>query len=212
MKKRDMEQEYVIRPERKEEEREVENLIRESFWNVYRPGCSEHYVIHVLRDDPAFVRELDFVMEQDGRLIGQNMFMRTVISADDGRTVPVLTMGPIGIIPELKRRGYGKKILDYSLEKAAAMGFGAVLFEGNIGFYGHSGFDYARNFGIRYHDLPEGADDSFFLCKELTPGYLNGITGVYQTPQGYYVDYADVEEFDKDFPQKEKLRLPGQIF
>ena len=203
---------YVIRLEKKEEYREVENLVREAFWNVYRPGCSEHFVIHVLRDDPAFVKELDFVMEQDGRIIGQNMFMRTVINTDDGRVIPVLTMGPIGITPALKRRGYGKKILDYSLEKAAAMGFGAVLFEGNIGFYGHSGFDYARNFGIRYHDLPEGADDSFFLCRELIPGYLDDVTGVYQTPRGYYVDDADVEEFDKAFPPKEKLRLPGQIF
>ena len=203
---------YTIRLEKKEENREVENLVREAFWNVYRPGCSEHFVIHVLRDDPAFVKELDFVMEKDGELIGQNMFMRTVINADDGRVIPVLTMGPIGITPELKRHGYGKKLLDYSLEQAAAMGFGAVLFEGNIGFYGKSGFDYARNFGIRYHDLPEGADDSFFLCRELIPGYLNGITGVYQTPQGYYVDDADVEEFDKGFPLKEKLRLPGQIF
>ncbi len=203
---------YTIRLEKSEDYREVENLVRESFWNVYRPGCSEHYVIHVLRDDPAFVKELDFVMERDGVLIGQNMFMRTVINADDGRVIDVLTMGPIGITPELKRKGYGKKLLDCSLEKAAAMGFGAVLFEGNIGFYGHSGFTYARNFGIRYHDLPEGADDSFFLCKELIPGYLNGITGVYRTPQGYYVDDADVEEFDKIFPPKEKLRLPGQIF
>ena len=203
---------YTIRLEKKEENREVENLVREAFWNVYRPGCSEHFVIHVLRDDPAFVKELDFVMEKDGEMIGQNMFMRTVINADDGRVIPVLTMGPIGITPELKRHGYGKKLLDYSREQAAAMGFGAVLFEGNIGFYGKSGFDYARNFGIRYHDLPEGADDSFFLCRELIPGYLNGITGVYQTPQGYYVDDADVEEFDKDFPPKEKLRLPGQIF
>ena len=203
---------YTIRLEKKEEYREVENLVREAFWNVYRPGCSEHFVIHVLRDDPAFVKELDFVMEKDGELIGQNMFMRTVINADDGRVIPVLTMGPIGITPELKCHGYGKKLLDYSLEKAAAMGFGAVLFEGNIGFYGKSGFDYARNFGIRYHDLPEGADDSFFLCRELIPGYLNGITGVYQTPQGYYVDDADVEEFDKGFPLKEKLRRPGQIF
>ena len=203
---------YVIRPEEKEDYREVENLVRESFWNVYRPGCSEHYVIHVLRDDPAFVKKLDFVMEQDGRLIGQNMFMRTVINADDGRVIPVLTMGPIGIIPELKRQGYGKAILDYSLEKAVALGFGAVLFEGNIGFYGKSGFDYARNFGIRFHDLPKGADDSFFLCKELIPGYLDGITGIYQTPQGYYVDDADVEEFDKGFLPKEKLKLPGQIF
>ena len=204
--------EFTIRPEKEEDYREVENLVRESFWNVYRPGCSEHFVIHALRDDPAFVKELDLVIEQEGRLIGQNMFMRTVINADDGRTIPVLTMGPICIIPELKRRGYGKKLLDYSLEKAAAMGFGAVLFEGNIGFYGHSGFTYARSFGIRYHDLPEGADDSFFLCKELISGYLDGITGVYQTPKGYYVDDADVEEFDKAFPHKEKLRLPGQIF
>jgi len=203
---------YTIRLEKTEDYREVENLVRKAFWNVYRPGCSEHFVIHVLRDDPAFVKELDFVMEQNGELIGQNMFMRTIINADDGRVIPVLTMGPIGITPELKRRGYGKKLLDYSLEKAAAMGFGAVLFEGNIGFYGHSGFTYARHFGIRYHDLPEGADDSFFLCKELSPGYLDGITGVYRTPQGYYVDDADVEEFDKAFPCKEKLKLPGQIF
>ncbi|MBQ1377248.1 MAG: N-acetyltransferase [Lachnospiraceae bacterium] len=203
---------YTIRPEKKEEYRKVENLIREAFWNVYRPGCSEHLVIHVLRDDPAFVKELDFVMEKDGKLIGQNMFMRTVINADDGRVIPVLTMGPICITPELKRMGYGKKLLDYTLEKAASLGFGAVLFEGNIGFYGRSGFSYSRNFGIRYHDLPEGADDSFFLCRELIPGYLDGISGVYQTPRGYYVDDADVEEFDKAFPPKEKLKLPGQIF
>ena len=202
----------IIRLEKPEEYREVENLVRESFWNIYRPGCSEHYVLHLLRDDPAFVKELDFVMEQNGRLIGQNMFMKTVIDADDGRTIPILTMGPIGITPELKRRGYGKLLLDYSLQKATVLGFGAVLFEGNIDFYGKSGFDYAETFGIRYHDLPEGADASFFLGKELIPGYLNGITGIYQTPAGYYVDDSDVEEFDKDFPAKEKLKLPGQIF
>lgn len=166
-----------IRLEKKEDYREVENLIRESFWNIYRPGCSEHYVIHVLRDDPAFVKELDFVMEINGKLIGQNMFMRTVINSDDGSDIDVLTMGPICIAPELKRKGYGKLLLDYSLDKAGEMGFGAVLFEGNIDFYGKSGFDYARNFGIRYHDLPEGADDSFFLCIELIPGISMGSQG-----------------------------------
>ena len=203
---------FVIRPERKEDERAVEELIRESFWNVYRPGCSEHYVLHVLRDDPAFVPELDLVMERDGRIIGQNMFMKTVILADDGRVIPVLTMGPIGITPALQRRGFGKALLDYSLGKAAALGYGAVLFEGNIGFYGKSGFAYAAGFGIRYHDLPEGADASFFLCKELIPGYLQGVTGVYQTPPGYYVDDAAVEAFDRGFPPKVKQRLPGQLF
>ena len=202
----------IIRLESKDDYRAVEHLVREAFWNVYRPGCSEHYVIHVLRDDPAFVRGLDFVMELDGRLIGQNMFMETVIEADDGRIIPVLTMGPICITPELKRRGFGKMLLDRSLDKAAELGYGAVLFEGNIGFYGKSGFGYSRSFGIRYHDMPEDSDQSFFLCKELKAGYLDGITGVYQTPQGYYVSDAEVEEFDKGFPPKLKQKLAGQIF
>ncbi len=201
-----------IRLEKKEEYREVENMVRESFWNVYRPGCLEHYVLNQLRDDPAFVKELDFVMEQDGRLIGQNMFMRANIKADDGRDIPIMAMGPICITPELKRKGYGKILLDYSLEKAKKLGCGAVCFEGNIDFYGKSGFTTADKFGIRYHGLPEGEDAPFFLCKELIPGYLEGVTGEYAPPQGYFVDEAEAEAFDKEFPPKEKLKLPGQIF
>lgn len=203
---------YTIRLERKDEHREVENLVREAFWNVYRPGCLEHYVLNRLRTDVAFVPELDFVMEKDGRLIGQNVFMRAKIKADDGRDIPILTMGPICIIPEYKRQGCGKILLDFSLEKAAEMGAGAVCFEGNIDFYGKSGFTYASEFGVRYHGLPEGEDASFFLCKELIPGYLRGVSGEYATPQGYFVDEAEAEEFDKAFPHKEKLKLPGQLF
>lgn len=202
----------VIRLEEKEEYREVENLVRESFWNVYRPGCLEHYVLNQLRNDPAFVSELDFVMEKDGELIGQNMFMRATIKSDDGRDIPIMAMGPICITPNLKRKGYGKMLLDYSLEKAKELGCPAVCFEGNIDFYGKSGFTYASEFGIRYHDMPEGEDASFFLCKELTPGYLDGITGEYTPPQGYFVDEGEVEEFDKEFPYKEKLKLPSQLF
>ena len=202
----------IIRLEKKEEYREVENLVRESFWNVYRPGCLEHYVLNQLRNDPAFVPELDLVMEQDGKLIGQNMFMRANIKADDGRDIPIMAMGPICITPELKRKGYGKILLDYSLEKAKKLGCGAVCFEGNIDFYGKSGFTTADKFGIRYHGLPEGEDAPFFLCKELIPGYLDGITGEYAPPQGYFVDEAEAEAFDKEFPPKEKLKLPGQLF
>ena len=202
----------TIRLEKKEEYRDVEYMVRESFWNVYRPGCLEHYVLNQLRDAPAFVPELDFVMEEDGKLIGQVIFMRATIKADDGRDIPIMTMGPIGITPERKRMGYGKMLLDYSLEKAKELGCGALCFEGNIDFYGKSGFDYARSFGIRYHGLPEGEDDSFFLAKELIPGYLDGITGVYATPQGYFVDEEEAEAFDKEFPKKEKLKLPGQLF
>ena len=126
--------------------------------------------------------------------------------------LPIMTMGPICITPELKRQGYGKKLLDYSLEKAAEYGCGALCFEGNINFYGKSGFTFAREFGIRYHGLPEGADSSFFLCKELIPGYLSGVTGEYAPPQGYFVNEEAAEEFDKQFPYKEKQKLPGQLF
>lgn len=200
----------IIRFEKKEEYREVENLVRESFWNVYRPGCSEHYVLNQLRNDKDFV--FNFVMEQNGKLIGQNMFMKSVIKADDGRDIPVMTMGPICIIPELKRKGYGKLLLDYSLEKAKEQGCGAVCLEGNIDFYGKSGFTVAGEYGIRYHDMPDGADASFFLCKELVKGYLDGVTGEYAPPQGYFVSEEEAEEFDKQFPPKEKLKLPGQLF
>ena len=204
----------IIRRETEQDHRIVETLIRESFWNVYRPGCLEHYVIHRLRDDPAFVPELDLVMEKDGQLIGQNMFMRASVKADDGRDIPIMTMGPICIAPELKRRGYGKRLLDDSLERAEALGCGALCFEGNILFYGKSGFTYAREFGLRYHDLPEGADDSFFLCRELIPGYLNGVTGEYGPPEGYLAAERDPEGFeayDATFPPKVKLKLPGQL-
>ena len=203
--------EYLIRLETPADHKEVEYLVRESFWNVYRPGCLEHYVLHCLRNNKDFVPELDFVMEKDGRIIGQNIFVKAVICADDGRHIPIMTMGPICIANDLKRKGYGKILLDYSIEKAKQMGAGALCFEGNIDFYGKSGFTYASEYGIRYHGLPEDADASFFLCKELVPGYLDGVTGEYATPKGYFVDEAETEEFDKQFPYKKKLKLLGQL-
>ena len=201
-----------IRLEKNDEHHAVECLVREAFWNVYRPGCLEHYVLHCLRNNADFVPELDFVMELDGRLIGQNVFVRTSIRTDDGREMPIMTMGPICIAPEFQGRGYGKILLDHSLARATALGCPAVCFEGNIGFYGKSGFTYAHDFGLRYHGLPDGADDSFFLAKELTPGYFAGITGEYATPQVYLVDEDAADEYDQNFPRREKLRLPGQLF
>ena len=210
-----MKNDYVIRLERKEDYREVETLVRESFWNVYRPGCLEHYVLKSLRDDPDFVPELDFVMEKDGRIIGQNVFVRTELSADNGSRLAIMTMGPICIAPGLKRKGYGKILLDYSLSQAEKLGCGAVCFEGNIDFYGKSGFTFAEKFGIRYHGLPEGEDASFFLCRELIPRYLDGFSGEYATPKGYFVCEEEPEKFEAyeaTFPLKEKLKLPGQLF
>ena len=208
---------YSIRVEEERDYSTVESLVRQAFWNVYRPGCTEHYVLHHLRNCPDFIPELAFVMEADGKIIGQNVFVKAQITKSNGTAFPILTMGPICIANEYKRKGYGKILLDYSLEKAKALGYGAVCFEGNIDFYGKSGFDFASKFGIKYHGLPEGMAADFFLCKELQPGYLDGIIGVYATPAAYFVaeeNPEDFEKFEREFNLKnplEKLKLPGQL-
>ena len=152
---------YLIRRETEADYRNTEYLVRESFWNVYRPGCLEHYLLHCLRNDADFVQELDFVMEKDGKIIGQNVFVRTVIKADDGRDIPIMTMGPICIASELKRKGYGKILLDYSLEKAKEFGCGAVCFEGNI--------DYLMKVNAKANYLPEDYRTFYYKWEVWTP-------------------------------------------
>lgn len=202
----------IIRRETPADYAAVEYLTREAFWNVYRPGCTEHYVVHVLRRDPDFVPELDLVMERDGALIGHVLYMRSKIVTDGGQEVPMMTFGPISIRPDLQRQGLGKQLLDFSMERARELGAGALCIEGNIDFYGKSGFVVAGTRGIRYHGEPEQEMVPYVLLKELQSGFLDGVTGVYHTPKGYYVDEAAAEEFDRNFPPKEKLKLPGQLF
>ncbi len=102
---------YTIRTEKPDEQKNVEHLVRESFWNVYRPGAYEHFVLHVMRENPDFVHELNLVLEVDGAVIGQTVFVRSHIDADNGRSVPTLTLGPVCIAPAFKRQGYGKILL-----------------------------------------------------------------------------------------------------
>ena len=118
---------YTIRLETPDDDRAAENLTREAFWNVYRPGCIEHYILHAYRGREDFVQELDFVMEKDGGIMGHIMYVRTEIQADDGRRIPIMTFGPISIAPEYQRQGYGKALLEFSMEKAADLGVGAQL-------------------------------------------------------------------------------------
>lgn len=202
----------TIRRTRPEDHVQTENLCREAFWNVYRPGCLEHYVLHCLRENAAFVPELDHVMEYEGKLIGLNVFVRSVIRTDSGPDLPVMTMGPFCILPEFQHLGYGRMLLEYTLDRAAASGCPAVCFEGNINFYGKCGCVCARQFGLRYRGLPDGADDSFFLCRVFRTGYFDGMTGEYATPDVYLVDEKAADLFDQAFPHKEKLKLPGQLF
>lgn len=199
-----------IRQERPEEYLATENLVREAFWNVYRPGCLEHYVLHTFRSRPEFCAELDLLLLREGEAIGQVMFVRNTLRGASAE-VPVLTLGPICIHPAWQRRGYGKLLLDRSLALAAATDAAGVFLEGNIGFYGKSGFVVASTLGIRYMDEPADDPVPYFLCKPLRPEALRGLDARYRVPQGYFVDEASAEAYDRQFPPKERLRLPGQL-
>lgn len=203
-----------IRLEQPEDYREVENLTREAFWNVYAPGCVEHYVLNQYRSNPDFIPELDFVMEEDGKIMGHVMFSKAEIIKEDGSVLPAWTFGPISIHPDYKRKGYGLKLLQYALRKAREMGIGFICMEGNIDFYKHAGFVVASTLGIHYHAEPKDAEVPYFLALELIPGYLNGIEGTYHTPKGYYVAFENKEAFEAyeaTFPQKEKKQHEGQL-
>ena len=197
-----------IRPEQEADFREVENLTREAFWNIYRPGCTEHFVLHQFRDRAEFVPDLDLVMEVDGRLAGHVMYVRSAIRTDEGAKVPIMTFGPISIAPQFQRRGLGSALVKESLDRAKALGAGAVAITGNLDFYGKCGFVPGKSRGIRYAEDPEA--DYFLIC-ELQPGFLDGITGIFRDPEGYFVDEAAAEAFDAAFPLREKLKLPGQL-
>ena len=214
-----------IRLEETKDYREVENLTREAFWNVYRPGCTEHYVLNQYRTNPDFIPELDFVMErlrvgdgtsgmEDNKIIGHVMFSKAEIILDDGTHFPSWTVGPISIHPDYKRKGYGLKLLKYAIDKAKEMGIGLLQMEGNIVFYKHAGFDLASKMKIHYHAEPKDTEVPYFLAQELIPGYWGNREGTYCPPKGYFVADENPEAFEAyeaTFPQKEKLRLPGQL-
>jgi predicted N-acetyltransferase YhbS len=220
-----------IRLETPEDYRDVENLTREAFWNVYRPGCTEHFVLNQYRTSPDFIPELDFVMEEDNKIIGHVMFSKASLtpypspkgdrsdypSQQVEESIPSWTFGPISIHPDYKRKGYGLKLLQFALEKAREMGIGFICMEGNIDFYRHAGFDLASKLNIHYHDFPRDAEVPFFLAQELIPGWLkeNGIQeATYCPPNGYFVADENPEAFEAyeaTFPKKVKLRLPGQL-
>ena len=209
---------FTIRPERPEDYHAAEHLTREAFWNVYRPGCQEHFVLHCFRNRPEYIPELAFVMEKGDELIGHIMFVRTTLSPianETGEQLPMATFGPISIAPAYQRKGYGLRLLQYALERAREMGIGAVCMEGNIDFYKHAGFQVASRLGIHYHDEPLDAEVPYFLAQELTDGYLHGKEYIYATPQGYFAAIDQPEafaEYDATFSVKEKQKLPTQLF
>lgn len=202
---------YIIRRELEADRRTVENLTREAFWNRYRPGCTEHYVLHRYRGEPDFVPELDLVIEKDGAIAAHIMYVRAEIMTDDGRVIPIMTFGPVSVDPKYMGKGYGSALINRSLALAGELGAGAVAITGDPGFYSRFGFVAGAERNIRYAAAPSDDPAPYFLIKELEPGFLNGVRGRYADPPGYLVKDDEVDIFDASFPKKEKLRLPGQL-
>ena len=207
-----MKNDYIIRKETESDYFEVENLTREAFWNVYRPGCLEHFVLHRYRSLPGFVPELSLCLIKDGKIIGHVMYAHSEIASDDGGKIPIMTFGPISIAPDFKRKGYGTILLRYSMEKAKEMGCKALAITGNIDFYGKSGFVVASTRGLHYYAEPREAEVPYFLVKELEEGFLDNISGTYSDPEAYNCEGIDISEYEAKFPPKEKKVLPGQLF
>lgn len=191
-----------IRLERLEDYRVAEELMREAFWNVYEPGCSEHYLLHIMRKSPGFVPELDFVAEADGRIVGQVVFMKACILGDDGKSYDVLSLGPIAVHPSLQRKGVGRMLIEHARNAARQAGYRAMLLCGEPGYYQRVGFVPAENFGIRT------SENRYFAALHACPLYpdaLKGVSGRYFEDAIYQMEEASVLEFDKGFPQRERI-------
>ena len=200
---------YIIRKETEKDYREVENMAREAFWNLSVPGCFEHYFIHIMRDHADFVRELDYVAELDGKIVGSVMYCRAKLRDEQGNEKDILTMGPLCVLPEFQRRGIGKALLEHTFAEAEEMGYDVVINFGNPDNYVARGYKSC----LKYNVCFEG---DFFpaalLVKELKEGVLDGRKWFYYPSDVDKPcdDEEAVAEFDKLFPQKEKDWQPSQ--
>ncbi|WP_125569086.1 GNAT family N-acetyltransferase [Companilactobacillus insicii] len=183
--------------------RETENVVREAFWNQFEPGCVEHYLMHVMRDDPDFIPELDVVAVYKGKIIGQIAYMRNKVVADDGTEYPVIGIGPICVTTEYEGNGIGGKMISYTKEIAKKMGFSAILLQGDPDYYSLKGFVPSKQYGIRTFDNKYAAAQQINVISEDD---MKDISGRYVESDVYFFDKEKVEAFDEGFPKKEKIK------
>ncbi|MDL2234089.1 N-acetyltransferase [Tyzzerella sp. OttesenSCG-928-J15] len=196
-----------IRRENPGDYRQVEHITREAFWNLYRPGCDEHYMAHHLRNHEDFIPELTFVIELDGQIVGSIFYSKSKVVADDGRQWETITFGPVSISPELHRQGLGRKLITHSIEQAKKLGYRAIMIGGFTYHYHPYGFVGTKKYSIT---MPDGKYYTGIMALPLYDGALDGVRGKLHFSEGMYPDEAGFEEYDKAFPEKEKLVLSHQ--
>lgn len=196
-----------IRNETEDDYKIVEDITRKAFYNVYVPGCVEHYLVHVMRKHADFVPELDFVIELDGQIIGNIMYTKARLTDEKGTEKEILTFGPVSVLPQYQRKGYGKMLIMHSLQRAADLGFDVVVIMGNPAEYARFGFQCCR----RHQICVEGGKyPSALLVKELKAGSLAGRTWDYSESPVMNVDEQEARAFDDALEQMERRQTPGQ--
>lgn len=193
-----------IRLENKEDYYQVEKLTREAFWDVYRPGCNEHLVLHNLRKVDSFIKELDYVVIENGQIVGNIVYSRMFTGTDRTMSNEVISFGPISVHPDYQGKGIGKKMIDYTLNKAKEMGYKAVLITGNHNYYNPLEFVSASKYKIYLPGMSENDEATFFMAKELEEGYLTKHSGVYDFDKCFEVNEEELEHFENKFPYKPK--------
>ena len=191
-----------IRLEQPADYRETEQVMREAFWNYYSPGCTEHYLLHIMRGSPNFIPELDFVAVADGKIIGSVVFLKSFILGDDDKRYEVLSLGPIAVLPAYWRTGIGRMLIGHARAAAQASGHRAILLCGDPRYYTKVGFTAAEQFGIRT------SENKYFAALHACPLYpdaLKGVAGRYFEDEIYNVDETAAKAFDAHFPPKKRL-------
>jgi predicted N-acetyltransferase YhbS len=191
----------TIKLEARDDHREIENLVREAFWDVYKPGCDEHLVLHNLRKSTAYVPELHLVACSGARIVGSIAYSRADVRKDEGGQSEVLCMGPLSVLPEYQGNGVGSLLLQESIQKARLMGFRAIVIFGNPLFYHRFGFRDAGSYRIATSD---GHNFDAFMALDLSGDALAGIEGKFFADPAFEVDPRELCEFEKQFPYREK--------
>lgn len=189
---------------------EVENLVWDAFWNVYRPGAFEHYIVHNLRDDESFIADLAYVIEDDGEIIGHINYSKGFIDCGSEKS-DAAVLGPIAIRNDYQNQGLGSKLIEYTLNLAKDKGIPFIFVIGDDNFYHRFGFESSSNYGIYLDGTDTSQECPFFMIKVFDEGSVKYKKGIFHNPQVFNVDGDDVNEFDKKFEYREKLILEGQL-
>lgn len=201
----------TIRREQEADYRVVENLTREAFWNVYKPGCDEHFILNQLRGHDDFVPELDLVAEYDGKIVGHIAYSKATIVTNKGNDIECIAFGPLSVDPEYQAKGIGSKLIEHSLQVATQLGYTIVFITGNPTYYHKFGFESASKYGVHLEDIPQEDEAPFFMVKLLDKGALKNVSGAFRFSSGFEVSAEQVEIFDQGFPSKIKEIREGQL-